>query len=100
VSEVEEVAEFERRKWAELWALPQALEWSRIRDFGTPALYVRVFTRLAFGAADAKLLSELRRLDGMIGLSWKALRDMRCEIDDPEVEQPVVSPVRRIVVGE
>jgi len=96
------LAELEEAKWAELWLLPQAVEWDRMRDYGTVALYVRVFVEASMGMADTKLLAEARQLDTKIGVSPKAMRDLRWETDeplpepDPDPEQPVNDLRRRV----
>jgi len=93
-----QVAALETVKWAELWALPQAVEWERMQDYGTVALYVRVFCEVAAGIASGPLLSEVRQLDAKIGLSPKAMRDLRWETDEPVAEEPEAPapPPRRV----
>lgn len=81
------LADLEKKKWAELWSLPQAVEWERMRDFGTVALYTRVFVEASLGLADSKLLSEARQLDAKIGVSAKAMRDLHWETDEPEPDE-------------
>ena len=56
----EEVAGRELSKWRELWRLPQAVEWERMRDFGTVAMYVRVFVRAASLRRVALVTSKTR----------------------------------------
>lgn len=83
----------EEDKWKELWRLPQAVEWERSRDFGTVALYVRTFCEAALPGADPRLLAELRQLDNKIGVSVRAMRDLRWITDEPlpeEEAEPVV----------
>lgn len=84
------IRQAEEEKWAELWALPQAVEWERMREYGTVALYVRAFCEASLSGMDSKLLSEVRQLDTKIGLSAKSMRDLRWEIDEPMPEpEPV-----------
>lgn len=51
------------------------------------ALYVRAFIK-ASDNADPKMLAEVRQLDAKIGLSPKAMRDLRWETDEPLEEEP------------
>lgn len=75
----------ELEKWAWMWTLPQAVEWERNRDYDTVALYVRMFIKIAHAQKiDVRLLCELRALDAKIGISARALRNLRWEIATPE----------------
>ena len=80
----------EWKRWCELWRLPQAVEWERMQDYGTVALYVRTFCAAAgvlVGAPpDPRLLAEVRQLDAKIGVSPKAMRDLRWETDEARPE--------------
>jgi len=94
-------AALEARKWEELWTLPQAVEWERMRDFGTVALYVRVFVEAAMPMADEKLLTQVRQLDAKIGLSARSMRDLHWETDEPipdEPDEPTEPPKPRVYV--
>lgn len=82
----------EARKWEELWTLPQAVEWERMRDFGTVALYVRVYVEAAMPGADEKLLTQVRQLDAKIGISPRAMRDLHWETDEPLPDEPDTPP--------
>ncbi len=72
----------EQRLWVKLWALPQAVEWERMRCEEIVALYTKVFVDAA-SSPDPKLLAEARQLDTKIGLSPKAMRDLHWETDEP-----------------
>lgn len=80
----------ELRTWDKLWRLPQAVEWERMRCEDVVALYVRAFVVAAAGGVDPKLLAEVRQLDAKIGLSPKAMKDLRWETDQPEPEEESV----------
>lgn len=89
--------------WREIWSLPQAVEWERMRCERFVALYVRSFIAASMGGADPKLLAEVRQLDAKIGISPKAMRDMRWETDEPEQDpepdaQPSPEPPARAYV--
>ncbi len=75
----------ELNQWRELWSLPQAVEWERIRCEPMVALYVRVFVSVTT-ELDPKMLNELRQLDAKIGLSPRSMLDLRWEIDEAIVE--------------
>ncbi len=76
----------ETRIWKRLWALPQAVEWERMRCEDIVALYVRAFC-LASKEDDVKLYAEVRQLDAKIGLSPKAMQDLRWETDEAREEE-------------
>jgi hypothetical protein len=88
-----EQAELERRKWEQLWTLPQAIEWERMRADDIVALYVRVFVKVTRPAASPKTISELRALDEKLGISPKALQRMRWEILPPAEERTALHAV-------
>lgn len=73
--------------WKRVWTLPQALEWERMHCEDIVALYVRAFVRATAPDADSKLYAEVRQLDAKIGLSPKAMRDLRWETDEPAEPQ-------------
>lgn len=79
-------AAIEDAQWKKLWSLPQAFEWERMRCEDLVALYCRVFARAMDPRADQKLLSELRQLDSKIGLSPRAMQELRWETDEAPVE--------------
>jgi len=75
-------------KWEELWMLPQAVEWERNGSADIVAVYVRVWYNLQLDF-DTKLLTELRQLDSKIGLSPKAMSDLRWEVaSTPQAVEP------------
>jgi hypothetical protein len=96
ISPSDELAELEAARWAELWELPQAVEWERMRCYGDVALYVRTWVVASLGA-DAKLLAEVRQLDAKIGVSPKAIQGLRWEIpqhlEDAERAAPTLQAV-------
>ena len=74
-------------QWRKLWTLPQAVMWERLRCEDTVALYVRAFSR-ATNNDDAKMMNEARQLDSKLGLSPRAMLDLRWEIEAaPAVEE-------------
>jgi hypothetical protein len=79
--------------WKKLWALPQAIEWERMQCEDIVALYVRAFCAASEGEPDTKMLAEVRQLDAKIGLSPKAMRDLRWETDVQEVVEVPDTPV-------
>lgn len=81
--------EDESRTWNKVWKLPQAIEWERMRCEDTVALYVRTFCCAVQSPDNTKLLAEVRQLDAKIGLSPKAMRDLRWETDEPRDEPEV-----------
>jgi hypothetical protein len=89
-----DIDDAEGQMWERVWRLPQAIEWERMRCEDLVALYVRAFVR-ASAVVDTKLLAEVRQLDAKIGLSPKAMRDLRWETDEPappQVDAPVETP--------
>jgi len=75
----------EKLQWQKLWTLPQAVMWERLRCEDTVALYVRAFQRAAY-ADDQRLIMEVRQLDSKLGLSPRAMLDLRWEIELAPVE--------------
>lgn len=88
-------AEREQERWKELWSLPQAREWERIKCFSSVALYVRLEVLVMYDVTtNPKLLTELRQLDNAIGVTPKAMLGLHWEI--PQVQpddeaQPVAT---------
>lgn len=77
----------ESKLWAKLWTLPQATMWEHIRCEDTVALYVRVFVSMSQETETAtivKLGNEVRQLDSKLGLSPRAMLDLRWEVGQPE----------------
>ena len=82
-----QLAALEAVEWARVWGLPQAVEWERMRCETLVAMYVRVFVKASLTGGDTKLLSEMRQLDAKIGLSPRAMMDLRWETDDAPFEE-------------
>ncbi len=78
----------EVKMWNALWTLPQAIEWERMRNYDMVALYVRTYIAATLSVDNTKLLAEVRQLDAKIGLSPRAMREMRWETDEPNGEEP------------
>lgn len=79
----------ERRLWSKLWSLPQAVMWERMRCEDTVALYTRLFCEMSNAASPSqmvKLGNEVRQLDAKLGLSPRAMLDLRWEVGESEVE--------------
>lgn len=83
----------EAAEWARVWALPQAVEWERMRCEPIVAMYVRVFVRASRTGGDPKMLNEMRQLDAKIGLSPKSMMDLRWETDEAPDEEDEETPV-------
>ena len=73
----------EANQWKKLWGLPQAVMWERMRCEDTVALYVRAYCLVIQQGSDPKMLNEVRQLDSKLGLSPRALLDLRWEIEAP-----------------
>jgi len=102
-----EYTKMELQKWADLWTLPQAFEWERMRCFDDVALYVRTFVAASMPAADPKIVTQVRQLDSKIGVSPKAMQDLRWETDEPlPEEEPEPEPKtgdngkRRLIIDD
>lgn len=87
------IAEAEKKEWERVWRLPQAYEWERMQCEPLVALYVRVFVKAA-RTGDQKLLNEMRQLDSKLGLSPRAMMDLRWETDEASYEEETVKPVK------
>jgi hypothetical protein len=87
--------------WADLWKLPQAVEWERLEYTRVVARYVRTLVASEMHAADIKLLTEVRQLEDRLGLTPKAMQTLRWETDEPEVVKnggaKKVAPIRAYV---
>lgn len=86
--------EAEAAEWDRLWSLPQAVEWERMRCETFVALYVRTFVRASLPGAETKLLSEMRQLDAKIGLSPRAMQDLRWETDEAPMTEDDAPPAQ------
>lgn len=78
--------------WAQLWSLPQAVEWERIHCERAVAMFVRMSLAAEAAPTDTKLSAEVRQLDAAIGLSPKAMAQLRWEVADPAAD-PEPAPV-------
>jgi hypothetical protein len=74
----------EQQMWDELWRLPQAIKWEEMNAEDTVALYVRCYVE-AMQERNPKMLNEVRQLDSKLGISPKAMRDMRWEVEAVKV---------------
>lgn len=85
--------------WAELWSLPQAVMWERMRLHHVVARYCSVLLTPGIPAA-----GEARQLEDRLGLNPKAMRTLMWEIAADEVgekrDEAKPAPRRRLkVVG-
>lgn len=64
--------------WAELWSLPQAVAWERLRYFRDVAQYVRWKVLAEWGDMDAA--KEARQLSDRLGLTPMAMLRLQWEI--------------------
>lgn len=99
--------------WVGLWRLPQAVMWEKAGCVHLVARMLRMRTLLEDPMypedITASALSELRLIEDRLGISPKALRDLRWAIaneeneSDTEPQRPARSPRRarmRVVDGE
>lgn len=82
---------FQRDKWEELWHLPQAVKWEEMQCADTVALYVIALDSYLQDPTETKLLAEVRQLDAKLGISPKAMLNIRWTVgkvvnvsDEPE----------------
>ena len=87
--------------WASLWGMPQAVMWERMCSHRTVARYAFLLSLVEDPARDvqASMLGEVRQLEQQLGVTPKAMRDLRWEIVADEVgerreERQVVAPSR------
>jgi len=71
----------QRAKWAELWKLPQAVKWEQMHAEDTVALYVIALLVYLDDPTETKLLGEVRQLDAKLGVSPKAMLNIRWTIE-------------------
>ena len=92
-----EPSDAESALWNKVWTLPQSVEWERMHCEDVVALYVRTFVAATDPSIPVvkrnRMLPEVRQLDAKIGLSPKAMRDLRWETEPPpeEPEELVVT---------
>jgi len=83
----------ERRLWSKLWTLPQAVMWERMRCEDTVALYTRLFCEMSNAASPSQMVkigNEVRQLDAKLGLSPRAMLDLRWEVEVLDTESSTV----------
>ena len=80
----------QHKMWTRLWSLPQAVMWERMRCEDTVALYVLAYCHVVDHPTDDKMMNQVRQLDSKLGLSPRALLDLRWEIEQAPVEDDVV----------
>lgn len=95
--------------WASLWSMPQAVMWERMRSHRTVARYAFLLSVVEDPTRDvqAAILGEVRQLEQQLGVTPKAMRDLRWEIVADEVAerreekaQPAAArPTRRLKVA-
>lgn len=96
--------------WGDLWAMPQAVMWERMRSTRTVARYAFLLTLVENPSVDvnASVLSEVRQLEQQLGVTPKAMRDLRWEVagdelaerrEAVEVGQEKPRPQRRLKVA-
>jgi hypothetical protein len=60
--------------------------WEQMRCEDTVALYTRAYLVVADDITDDKMLNQVRQLDSKLGLSPRALQDLRWEIESTPVD--------------
>lgn len=73
----------QKAKWDELWHLPQAIKWEQMHSEDSVALYViALFAYLEDPSSTQapKRLGEVRQLDAKLGISPKAMLNIRWTI--------------------
>ena len=86
-----EATSAELELWNKLWSLPQATMWEQMRCEDTVALYTRAFLVVANEITDDKMLNQVRQLDSKLGLSPRALMDLRWEIEPTPLDDTPTS---------
>ena len=71
----------QKAKWVEMWKLPQAVKWEQMHAEDTVALYVIALLIYLEYPAETKLLGEVRQLDAKLGVSPKAMLNIRWTIE-------------------
>jgi hypothetical protein len=75
----------EAEVWADLWKLPQAVVWERLKWFRSVARYVRCLIEVEGSGPSTRMLAEVRQMEDRLGLSPAALMRLRWEIVADEV---------------
>lgn len=86
----------EAELWAQLWSLPQAVEWERMGWTREVAQYVRWKARAEQGDLDAS--KEARQLGDRLGLTPLALLRLRWKVTEAD-DAAAARPRRRAVSG-
>ncbi len=82
--------------WAHLWAMPQAVAWSRSALCHVVARYTRILTAAERRGARAAYLAETRQLEDRLGLTPMSMLRLRWTIEqatEPD-EEPDVLDIR------
>ena len=107
--QIEQARDREVALWDSLWAMPQAVMWDRMCSHRTVARYAFLLSVVEDPTRDvqAAILGEVRQLEQQLGVTPKAMRDLRWEIVADEVAerreekaQPAAArPTRRLKVA-
>lgn len=84
----------ERRLWAELWRIPQAVMWERTHAHREVAAYVRHSIAAELGSE--KAAPEARQLSDRLGLTPLALKRLEWEIAPTAEAKAEVAPVANL----
>jgi hypothetical protein len=94
VAVLEQVVEVQQERelelWREVWAMPQAVQWERLRWFRTVAQFVRWEVLGESGDMDAS--KEARQIGDRIGMTPLSLLRLRWEIVDAAGQRTAPSP--------
>lgn len=80
--QVESAEELEREIWAEVWEMPQAEMWERMRAHREVAQYCRFKAHAELGSMEA--VQPARMLGDRLGLTPKSMNDLRWTIPAAE----------------
>lgn len=84
----------QKNKWEELWQLPQAIKWEQLHSEDTVALYVITLLQYLDDPSETKLLAEIRQFDAKLGVSPKAMLNIRWTIGSKDVVELVETKER------
>ncbi len=73
----------ELRRWAELWAKPQAVQWDKQGLHYTVAMFVRKLGEAEVRDSSATLVTAVMRMQDQLGLTEAGMRAMRWRIGEP-----------------
>lgn len=82
---IRNAGELELELWAEVWSTPHAVVWERLKWTREVAQYVRWKAKAELGDLNAS--REARMLADRLGLTPRALQDLRWSIVDDEVAE-------------